>query len=55
MNFIQAWNYSIEQFSEMWGVTESVAQVVVPSILVGGSAIYMSSGSIADFIVSLIV
>ena len=55
MDIVSAWNYSIEQFAEMWNVTESVAQFVVPAILVGGSALYMSSGNIADFIVSLLV
>lgn len=55
MDFLHAFNVAIEQFSDLYNVPMDAAKIAVPAILIGSSILYMSSGSIADFLAGAIM
>lgn len=55
MDFLHAFNVSIEQFADMYNVPLDAAKFIVPGILIGSSILYMSSGNIADFLAGSIM
>ena len=54
MDFLHAFNESIEQFSDLYNVPMEAAKIAVPAILIIGTIGYMSSGNIADALLSSI-
>lgn len=52
MDLIHVFNESIEQFSELYNIPLDAAKIAVPAILIIGTIGMLSSGSIADALLS---
>lgn len=55
MDFLHAFNESIEQFADMYNVPLESAKFIVPGILIVGTIGMLSSGNIADFLAGSIM
>lgn len=52
MDIFHAFSESIEQFSDLYNIPMDAAKIAVPAILIIGTIGYMSSGNIADALLS---
>lgn len=52
MDFFHAFSESIEQFSDLYNVPMDIAKIAVPGILIVGTIGILSSGNIADALLS---